>query len=258
MILVALYLSEDQELQRQLVKFTEWLVVVGGLQVLALIVQAFVFWFTLNAIRRQVKIMEEHAKSLKDLSSVGRDNTEAAKLNAEAAKANADAAQKSIALVIQKERAHIKVEIGSDLTPDKRLGFEVKYRVISYGISNAIIQEAVANLTGGDTPGPDLRPFFKMRDLPSIVPPSTQGIEMTVNTLFSLRETPEIAEINSLKKFMILQGHIKYRDLLMNADEPDRITSFCHLWTVTDLPSFGSEPYCLWQKAGPPEANQET
>src|SRR5258708_11372186 len=54
--------EDDLEIQRRLVQFTKYLVVVGFLQFFALIVQAIVFGFTLRVINRQAMYMEEHAR----------------------------------------------------------------------------------------------------------------------------------------------------------------------------------------------------
>jgi hypothetical protein len=43
--------SEDIEIQRKIVKLTKWLAIFGGLQFLALIVQAVVFYITFRAVR---------------------------------------------------------------------------------------------------------------------------------------------------------------------------------------------------------------
>jgi hypothetical protein len=51
--------SADIEIQGKLARFTFWLVVVGGLQFIALIAQAVVFYRTLRAINRQVSEMQE-------------------------------------------------------------------------------------------------------------------------------------------------------------------------------------------------------
>jgi hypothetical protein len=42
--------EQDVAIQKELVKYTRWLVIVGFIQFIALIVQAFVFWLTLKKI----------------------------------------------------------------------------------------------------------------------------------------------------------------------------------------------------------------
>lgn len=54
--------------EQKLVAFTLWLVVVGGLQFVALIVQAFVFWRTLRAVQSQVRVMETGGNDTHDLA----------------------------------------------------------------------------------------------------------------------------------------------------------------------------------------------
>src|SRR6266403_2581311 len=104
--------SDDIETQRKLVAFTKWLAVVGGLQFLALTVQAIVFWRTLNQVKAQANLMRVHAEHLENLvgaakanAEAARDNATAAKDGAESAKANANATQENIELIIKKERA---------------------------------------------------------------------------------------------------------------------------------------------------------
>jgi len=260
-----LYLADDQELQRQLVVFTKWLVIVGALQGAALFVQAVVLGITLLVIRRQANIMAEHAKSLDALASFGRENTGAAKSNAEAARANAEAAQKSIALLIQKERARISVETVGGLEPVTfGNGFLAKIKITSYGINNAIIKDTgidFARYSRLDYPKSEA--FLPIVELPNILPPKIEGMEISTSTLFStLGELPPSVadDIRQEKTVIVLYGFIKYRDVLMATEEPDRETMFCYLWKVTDLPvPFGAaEPYSLWQKIGPPEVNHET
>ena len=60
--------EEDVELQGKLVTFTLWLVVVGGLQFAALVVQAIVFWRTLKAIRGQLELMKAGGADTQDLA----------------------------------------------------------------------------------------------------------------------------------------------------------------------------------------------
>src|SRR5437588_150355 len=52
-------LKEDIELQRKLVRATDWLVGVGVLQAVILVVQAVAFFWTLRTIKRQADLMEE-------------------------------------------------------------------------------------------------------------------------------------------------------------------------------------------------------
>jgi hypothetical protein len=74
----------DAETQRKLAKFTKYLVWVGALQFAALILQAVVFYCTLNQIDRQAGIMEGHSQHLKDLATAASNNALAASLSAQA------------------------------------------------------------------------------------------------------------------------------------------------------------------------------
>lgn len=85
--------EHEIDIQRQLARFTGWLVGVGLLQFLILVVQAVLFF-------QQKKIMQQHKTSLEELA-------DAAKNNAIAAKDNADAAKSSFQSVIDSERAWV-------------------------------------------------------------------------------------------------------------------------------------------------------
>src|SRR5258708_10541068 len=99
--------SEDKETQRKLVEFTKWLAIVGGLQLLALIVQAIVFWRTLDQVKAQANLMRVHADHLENLVAAGQANAEAARNNAIATKDSASA-------LINSERAWVMAEIEGD------------------------------------------------------------------------------------------------------------------------------------------------
>src|SRR5258708_963918 len=99
--------SEDIETQRKLVEFTKWLAIVGGLQFLALIVQAIVFWRTLHQVKAQANLMRVHADHLENL-------VVASKANAEAARNNAIATKDSASALINSERAWVMAEIERD------------------------------------------------------------------------------------------------------------------------------------------------
>jgi hypothetical protein len=77
----------DEELANQtdeeLAKFTGYLVLVGALQLVALVGQAVVFYFTLRQIGKQADIMEQHRTSLEELARAAGDNAKAARLTAQ-------------------------------------------------------------------------------------------------------------------------------------------------------------------------------
>jgi hypothetical protein len=81
----------------RLVTVTIWLAVVGGLQFLALIGQAVVFF-------RQAKIMEQHRTSLEELAKAAGSNAKAAQDNASATKTNTD-------VLINSERSWLMADI---------------------------------------------------------------------------------------------------------------------------------------------------
>lgn len=55
--------SEELEINRKLATFTMWLVIVGALQIIALLVQARIFWVTLNENRKLIRATAESANA---------------------------------------------------------------------------------------------------------------------------------------------------------------------------------------------------
>jgi hypothetical protein len=110
---------EELNVQQQLARFTGLLVVVGFLQLLALVGQAFLFL-------RQARIMGQHRVSLEQLA-------EAASDNAEAAKKNADAADLNARVLMAAQRPQIAMEAHGNpiqdlLSDDSRVQIEVVNR----------------------------------------------------------------------------------------------------------------------------------
>ncbi len=134
--------DEDVETQRKLVKFTYYLVWVGGLQFFALLVQAFVFWRTLKKIETQANLMREHALHLENLATAARDNAVAAR----------DSAQ----TLVKSERAWVLIDTGN--IPDN---FEANQD--SVGILD--IRPIVRN--SGGTPGWITRGFIRYYPVPT-------------------------------------------------------------------------------------------
>lgn len=95
--------DDDEKIQRQLALFTGLLVLVGFLQVAALVWQAFLFW-------RQAGIMREHKTSLEQLAKSAIDNAESARKNSDFSKANAEAMEKSVG-VFEKQAVLMKEQI---------------------------------------------------------------------------------------------------------------------------------------------------
>jgi hypothetical protein len=133
---------EEVETQRKLVKFTYYLVWVGGLQFFALLVQALVFWRTLRKIETQANLMREHALHLENLATAARDNAMAARDNAQT--------------LVNSERAWILIDTGD--IPDN---FEANQN--SVGILD--VRPVVRN--SGGTPGWITRGFIRYYPVPT-------------------------------------------------------------------------------------------
>jgi hypothetical protein len=134
--------DQDISIQRDLVRYTRWLVYVGAIQFIALIFQALIFFLTLKRIETQANLMRVHALHLENLSAAARDN-------AVAARANVDA-------LISSERAWILVDTGE--IPDN---FDANQN--SVGILD--VRPVLRN--SGRTPGWITRGFIRSFSIPT-------------------------------------------------------------------------------------------
>ena len=77
--------QQEIEIQRQLSKFTGWLVAVGFLQFIVLAVQAVLFFQQRNIMEQHEEWMQKHDAKLAQLAEAANKDAEAARLNAMAA-----------------------------------------------------------------------------------------------------------------------------------------------------------------------------
>jgi hypothetical protein len=273
--------SEELRIQEQLTRFTGLLVVVGFLQLLALVGQAFLFL-------RQARIMGQHRVSLEQLAEAASDNAKAAKDGAEAASKNAEfsklnaiatekaataantsaeAAKRGVEIVISKERARISVS-----EPDKlvlllsgphRVDFKIRFS----GVTTAYISESAANagLSESQDSLPDETLFRpSIYKLPSIVVPTATPL-LETSGMFLPKMQLDKTDIDAIvqgKLFVHFWGFIKYRDVFYDVFQEERETTFRYVWAYSTMFNFGSKPgdppFGSWFKRGAPEENSET
>jgi len=244
--------SEDIEIQGKLVKFTKWLVIVGALQFLALIVQAFAFWYTLDAVRTQANLMRVHAEHLENLVA--------------AAKANSEAARDSVEMLISKERARIRIEVGrlEIRRPDDVFPYpEVSYKVFCYGTTPAFPLDSRATLIITDSQEPANKAFPIPMSFPSVINPAAEGIQKSALLFDTLQENAS-DRIRKGELFPHFFGSIKYRDVF----DREREYRFRYIWKLSSwlaltIPTPGTEPPKLedlgsWYKCGAANDNSET
>jgi len=245
--------NEDIELQRELVTFTICLAIVGALQFLALLVQAFVFWRTLGAVRTQADLMRVHASHLENVAMAANDNAAAAKISADA--------------IITENRPWLlldEVEVPYliptvEAAPGTERFTHCIVKTKNHGKTPAKVGTLWARLQIGENP------MSPPKDLvveigrtsaipePYIFPPGeVKEAQATLSSGFiSAQERVDI--IKNKTKFLWLLGFIKYRNTFERESGAEYETRFCYLYE-TRLNS----PKPFWTPAGPLEYNRAT
>jgi len=206
----------------------------------------------------QMEILQSYASAARDNATIAKEGAEAARVNAEAARLNADAGKAILELIINKERARIRVELKQlDLS---RGGFgdrAVQYSVHLYGPTEARILDGRAEvLIAALAEPPSTDSHMLPMALPEVMTPLNPVVEKSAFFMpkFRLEET-EIEGIRERKAFVHFRGFIKYRDIF----EKERETNFQYVWNVTELRAISKpELFSYWSKCGTERDNVET
>jgi hypothetical protein len=189
---------------------------------------------TLRAIKRQGDWLKRQTVILVEYNKATRDS--------------ADAANRSVKLVISKERARITIETPDSLKlpPDSNgLSFMpcIKYRVRLFGPTEAIIMESRGGSYVSDSDKPSANePELKLW-IPKIISPKDSPVEAT--SIFHATAS-EIEDIRQDKRFVHFWGIIWYRDIFEN-DYPVR---FRYIWKFSNMPSVSNpgERWGRWEE----------
>jgi hypothetical protein len=240
--------SEDIDVQRQLARFTKYLVWVGVFQALILAGQGVLFF-------QQKQIMGQHKESLEQLAG--------------AAKANATAAQKTATalmegsrpwLMIEKTQTQDRIDDPNLLTPEQMMVRQQLPHCIfflkNYGNTMAKMTAWKYELQIGDdanTP-PDMS-VYDMRSLPNFVPDIVSGMaSVAQEARFRTAPGPQdFADITKGTKFLWLCGTVHYEDGFNQGDASKHETVFCYLWETRM-----STPKSFWSLGGPAISNRTT
>jgi hypothetical protein len=250
--------KEDLATQRELVKYTKWLVYVG-------VLQGFVFFLTLLAIRHEASIAGDIASAAKDNAAAASDNAiavkdgaKAAEANARASEASAEAAKESVEIIVRKERARIKIRpIELVLTPHKTLLANVTYEVLFYGSTPAFIADAHAEAYVSDSLAPSSTSnslSFPM-SLPEVITPLAPLKEQTtfIGPKWTLEQV-DIDRLNDGTLFIHFNGFIQYKDVF----DRERETRFRYVWKTSNQVMPDGKRFAYWMKVGPSGDNTET
>jgi hypothetical protein len=194
--------EQDVTVQRNLVKYTGLLVLVG-------FVQAVVFGFTLWMIKRQADIMREHAGHLENLATAAGENAQAALLSAQAI---ANQTEHLRDTAVRQLRAYVGVDSAVLKFPQP-------------GVPEA--QVHFRNF--GQTPAYDFRvwihTWFAAYPLQESVPTAPNGLKMGINVLgpgrTSIMAAPKkpplppqnLALLGTTQFTLYVYGEVRYRDI---------------------------------------------
>jgi hypothetical protein len=193
----------------------------------------------LRTMNEQLSEMSQQTASLKEYV----DETK------KIAKSTAD----SVQIIINKERARIRIEVSEDpILPDGDHPInELKFKIFCDGSTPAFILKSSANLKVTDsknpsTPHPNNIP---MGQLPTVMHPGIEGMERTAIIWQHFEQALE-PQLLSEKLFLHFYGVIEYTD----AFEISRSTRFRYLWAISDSRFYGGR-HGYWIKNGGEEEN---
>ena len=208
---------------------------------------------------QQLAIMQSQADATRENAMRAKEGADAAKANAEAAKLNAVASAAMLELIVNKERARIRVEMKPlDLTFTGIGVNAVEYTVRLYGTSEARVLESGAEVSVDSSLEPDNRNGYMMpAGLPEVLTPVNPVHEKSTFFMSASSLNPVLVDrIRERKAFVHFRGFIKYRDVF----DKERETKFLYLWNVTEWVVIGKqgELYSYWAKCGKEGDNIET
>jgi hypothetical protein len=242
----------DSELAIKLTWFTGALAAVAVLQFLALLWQG-------NAIRKmlgsttnlaqdmehQSRVMDEQLKLMADQLSALKDTARAASSSAAAAKENVD-------LIVQKERARLRIELAPfylNFGAPSPANFAIQHK----GSTDAFVLDSQVALYVSDSRDPDPRlEGGKPMPIPSAIT-AQDPVVLAQDVLHPFTEE-EIDRIRQLKSFVHFTGYIRYKDVFDGNHE----TRFNRVWSIAQMDNFGTQPFTYWEHCGGADENRET
>ncbi len=204
-------------------------------------------------------IMQRQADATLENAMRAKEGADAAKANAEAAMVNAEASKAMLDLIINKERARIRVEMKKlDLSLTGIGVNAVEYTVRLYGSSEARIIDSGAEVSIDASPEPIVKEGYMMpAGLPEVMTPVNPVHEKSTLFMPMSAMNPDLVDkIQGRKAFVHFRGFIKYKDIF----EKERETKFLYLWNVTEWAVIGKvgDLFSYWTKCGNQGDNTET
>jgi hypothetical protein len=266
--------GDDIEIQRQLAKFTKYLVWVGAAQALILAGTLLLIWRQANLMKThavhfdklagtttsQADLMSKQLTELKTATDIALIAAEATVDNAKAAKKVAETSAKNIELYIGKERARLRIELKPLVFPAKpEYSHSVDFTVSIHGPSDAFITESLCTayyFPPQVIAQPDLAVSVMMpiNPLPSVITANSPPVDCYAFLGFNDASYKVIVDEIKAKNFIVgIRGFIKYKDVFGG----ERETAFRYVWQYTDVMYGLGEQYGGWVQQNPDE-NRET
>ena len=145
---------------------------------------------------------------------------------------SAAAANKSVEIILDKERARVRVKPGKlNLGP---IAMVANYSVFNYGPTFAFIEGARAEIkvsTEKTIPNTD---WFMPMSLPEAIDTNVEGIKDKAFFIETVSKLQEVIEtIRAEKSFVHFVGGIEYKDVFGKEHK----TEFAYVWTFSTLPT---------------------
>ncbi len=214
--------------------FTLFLAVVGGFQ-------AWLLWGNLRAIERQAIQMERQTGILQQSVAL--------------AEKSAESARQNIDLFVNRERAHLRVELIPLEWPLRPAVPELRYKVVLYGATEAYVTASCARAELTDSPEPVDDPHWTPpMKIPQVITPDGRIVDAFMHGVYPKMglESADIDAIEAGRKFLHVRGFVKYNDVFGT----ERATHFRRMWHIGKLPDGTSSG--RWTKRGSAKDNSET
>jgi hypothetical protein len=243
---------DDSGLEVKLTWFIEALAVLAALQFLALLWQGYAIGKILGGITIHAYEMEHQSTVMNEQLKIMAEQLTALKETAVAASASATAAKESVGLIVQKERARLRIELAPFY-----LNFgapsPANYAVQHEGSTDAFVLNSHAAIYVSDSREPD--PSLgngKPMPIPSAITPQSPVV-LAQDVLHPCTEE-EIDSVRQLKSFVHFTGFVRYKDVFDGEHE----TRFNRVWSIAKMSHLGEEPFTYWEHCGGADENRET
>jgi len=215
--------------------FTLFLTVVGGLQ-------AYLLWGNLRVVERQADQMERQTGILQQSITLAEKSAETARQNLE--------------LFINRERAHVRIELLPLEAPLPAGLLKVSYKLTLHGTTDAYVTSSCARveITNSSEPGEDAQ-WFPAMNIPQVITPEHRILEMQVQGVFPKElASADVEAIAAGRKFIHFRGFINYKDVFGT----ERFTRVRRVWEMSPVKGPDGTRSGRWSRRGGAKDNSET